>query len=241
MTNKIKVYKKDYDYSYTSGAYATIELLNTKPEIVEAVYIHSAYQDKAALERRCADCSVPYVYDDKCFLQVNQKENSFVIGVFRKYDSSLSAERPHIVLVNPSDMGNLGTIIRTAAALSYRDLAIIAPAADVWHPKTIRASMGALFRINFKCYDSFEAYRAEFQEHELYPFMLGCGRFLSFESCPQTHLFSLIFGNEATGLHPRFQTVGTAMEIRQSGAVDSFNLTAAAAIAAYTFALKNKL
>ena len=55
---------------------------------------------------------------------------------------------PHVVLVNPADMGNLGTVARTMAGFGFGELAVVTPAADVFHPKTVRASMGALFRLN---------------------------------------------------------------------------------------------
>lgn len=43
------------------------------------------------------------------------------------------------------DPGNLGTIIRTARAFGYRRL-YLGGCADIYHPRTVRASMGALFR-----------------------------------------------------------------------------------------------
>ena len=54
-------------------------------------------------------------------------------------------------------MGNLGTIIRTIAGLGINDLAIIEPAADIWNPKTLRATMGALFHARHECFPNFEA------------------------------------------------------------------------------------
>ncbi len=47
------------------------------------------------------------------------------------------------------DPGNLGTIIRTAAATGF-DTAVLSDCADVLSPKTVRASMGGIFRINVR-------------------------------------------------------------------------------------------
>ena len=52
----------------------------------------------------------------------------------------------YILLDNVQDPGNLGTIIRTADALSIDGVLLYGDCADVYNPKTIRASMGAVFR-----------------------------------------------------------------------------------------------
>lgn len=241
MTNssKLKIYKKEYDYSYTLGAYPTIELLKNKPDKASEVIVHSSFTDLRLIKAVCK--STPIVCNDKIFERLGVKDNSFVIGVFRKYDMLLNPNKPHIVLVNPSDMGNLGTIIRTVLGFGYKDLAIITPAADMWNPKTLRASMGAVFHVNIQCFCSFQEYALQYSKHKLFPFMLGGNLKLSYETCPKTPLFSLIFGNEATGLEKSFLSVGQPILIPQTKEIDSINLAVAAAVGAYTFAAKNSL
>lgn len=50
-----------------------------------------------------------------------------------------------IVLESLQDNGNVGTVIRTAASLGIAGVALSADCADIYSPKTIRATMGALF------------------------------------------------------------------------------------------------
>ena len=59
----------------------------------------------------------------------------------------------------PSDMGNLGTIIRTAVGFGCTDIGIISPAVDAYNPKVIRGSMGSFFKVNLQYFDSFEEYK----------------------------------------------------------------------------------
>ena len=54
----------------------------------------------------------------------------------------------HILLDNVQDPGNVGTIIRTANAFDVRTVLLYGACADAFNPKTIRASMGAIFRQN---------------------------------------------------------------------------------------------
>lgn len=51
-----------------------------------------------------------------------------------------------LVLETIQDPGNLGTILRTANALGMDRVILTGESADLYHPKTVRAAMGALFR-----------------------------------------------------------------------------------------------
>lgn len=51
---------------------------------------------------------------------------------------------------NLQDPGNVGTMIRTAAAFGFDGLLLAGACADPWGPKAVRASMGAVFRLNIR-------------------------------------------------------------------------------------------
>ncbi len=53
-----------------------------------------------------------------------------------------------IILESVRDAGNLGTVIRTAAALGISNVLLSSDCADLYNTKTLRASMGAIFRTN---------------------------------------------------------------------------------------------
>lgn len=232
---QIRTYKKEADYSYTLGAFPTYELISARPEKVIMVVVHSSYTDTDKLKQICKKSSIPLECNDKLIMKLSDKENCFVAGLFEKYDSGLSGSSSHIVLVNPSNMGNLGTVLRTAVGFGIYDIAIILPAADLFNPKTVRSSMGALFKLRFHLYPSFSLYREEFPHHEIFTFMLNGERTLNLTDCPKPKLFSLVFGNEATGLGTSYLEAGTSIFIPQSADVDSLNLTIAVGIGAYVF------
>lgn len=237
-----KRYKKEFDYSYALGAYTTIELIRARPALVRSVYVHSDCADKGAIERLCQEDSIPVKFDDRIFDKVSPKENCYVLSVFSKYVEALSSEKPHIVLVNPGDMGNLGAIARIAAAFNIKNLGIVMPAADILHPRAVRASMGSVFRINHQRFGSFDAYRAAYPDHRIFPFMVGARDALDLDSVRVENRFALVFGNEASGLDPAaFQGIGTPLRIPQSDLVDSLNISVAVGIGAFAFAKANGL
>lgn len=65
--------------------------------------------------------------------------------------------------------------------------------------------------------------------------MLNGENTLEIQNCPRTELFSLVFGNEATGLDDSYLKAGTSVCIPQSPEVDSLNITIAVGIGTFLF------
>lgn len=229
-----KRYRKDDPVSYSLGITLTFELLRYKTEYVNKVYVHSAMKEGDTYDKLrtiCREAGIPILQTDKIFHVLSQKENCYVIGEFRKFPGTLQKDASHIVLVNPSNAGNMGTIMRSALGFELNQMAIVRPAVDAFDPKVVRASMGAIFSTEFQYFDTFEEYQQQFGDRELYPFMLQAQIKL-----PQIHpsgTYSLIFGNEATGLPGEFLNIGTSVIIPHSDRIDSLNLPIAASIAMY--------
>lgn len=233
----VRRYKKDGGYSYALGASPTFELLRTRPEIVLCVLWDPEFTDKDSLARLCGERGIPCRADAKTLRRLSDKENCYAAGVFSKFEDAPWPEEPHLVLDRPSDQGNLGTIMRTMAGLGFNDLILIGAAADRFHPKTVRASMGALFHLRSARFETLTEYLARFPQKKLYPFMLDGASELEDISPPNRDI-ALIFGNEATGLGTEYAGVGTGVRIPQTGAVDSLNLAVSVGIGAYHFGRK---
>lgn len=229
-----KRYRKEDPVSYALGITLTFELLKFRSGQVTRIFIHSDMKPGETLDKLtqlCQKNKIEMVYTNKIFNILSQKENCYVIGEFRKFAGELQQDHSHIVLVNPSNAGNMGTIMRSALGFGLNQMAIIRPAVDAFDPKVIRASMGAFFSTEFVYFDSFAEYQAQYGERELYPFMLDAKSSLH-QVCPGG-IFSLIFGNEATGLPAEFAQIGTSVIIPHTDRIDSLNLPIAASIAMY--------
>lgn len=229
---KISKYRKDDSISYALGATVTMEFLLHEVEALTHIFFHPDFKSdsRELIEDLAKKNGIEITTDVKPFNILSQKENCFVIGVVRKQKGQIK-EGNHVVLVNPSNCGNLGTIIRSCAGFGVTDIAIVPPAADHYDPKTVRASMGALARVNIEVFASFEDYQARFPENNCYPFMLD-GSTLLQETVIKAP-FSLIMGNEATGLPPEFKNVGQPVRIEHTDNIDSLNLPIATSIGLY--------
>ncbi len=234
MNLKLKRYKKEDPHSYTLGVYPTIELLQNAPARTLGVFLHSKGADNAGVEKIRALCqrkNIPLTEDDKTIQRIAKKGNTYAIGVFEKSPQILSHTRNHVVLVNPSGMGNLGTIMRAMLGFGVRDLAIIEPAADHFNPQVIRASMGAIFQLQIATFATFADYWGTHASHALYPMMTDAET--SLDKAQFQHPHALIFGNESAGLDPEYHQFGTSLSIPQSESVDSLNIALSVGIALY--------
>ena len=136
-------------------------------------------------------------------------------------DRSVSA----LALWGVSDPGNVGTIIRSAAAFGLSVL--IGPeTADPWSPKVIRAAAGAHFRVGLKGVSSLE----ELGDRVAVTVVEGGASPGSLPAGPWT----VLIGSEAHGLPGEIvASVSTRVTIPMPGGTESLNAGIAASIIAY--------
>ena len=235
----LSAYRTDLDYSYAPGFFPAMECLQHRPASVRRVLLHTAAlggEGAEKLTRLAEKLHVRVEVADKALSRISAKENCFAAAVFTKFQDELSAEKPHVVLHELSDIGNIGTILRTSLGFDVEDVALIRPCADLFDPHTVRASMGSLFSLRVRVYDRFEDYRAAYPEHSCYPFMLdGSVSLPELMAAGIAPRWSLIVGNEGRGLPPAFRDCGQPVRIPSGDRVDSLNVAVAAAIGIYSF------
>lgn len=232
---KVQRYRKESEVSYALGTTLTYELIGCAPNRATRIFVNSATERTEGIERlleRCRELGIPVEESDKAFHILSPKGNCYVIGEFKKTQERLE-QGCHLVLVNPSDAGNLGTIIRTAAGFGIESIAIVRPGVDYYDPRVIRASMGAVFHVAVEYFDNIQQYRERFPENSLYAFMLSSS--MSLAELERREPYSLVFGNEATGLPAEYGDFCQGVVIRHSRNIDSLNLPMAAGIAMYEF------
>ena len=232
-------YKAELDYSYAPGIFPSMECLLARPEKVRRLLTHSLAAGREGMEKLTAlagEKGIRVEEADRALGRISGKENCYAAAVFGKFEDRLDPECPHVLLHQPGDCGNVGTILRTALGLGVENVALIRPCADLFDPRTVRASMGSLFRLRVRVYDSFEDYRREMGERAYFPFMLDAS--VPLEEALRGRVprrRTLIFGNEGRGLPPEFAGVGQPVRIPSNDRVDSLNLAIAAGIGIYAF------
>jgi len=127
-----------------------------------------------------------------------------------------------VALDGVQDPGNVGTIVRLAAAFGAAGVALLPGCADAFGPKAIRASAGAILSVPVTSVTAKE--------------LLDCGLPLfaaagdGTASDPPARAAVLIFGSEGSGVSAELRAHATAIAIATTGRVESLNVAASAAI-----------
>lgn len=237
---KYKKYSKKDDFSYTLGAFPTWELIEKRPQDISVIFIDDKFNDKEKLINYLEKNNIYYEIAPNAIKRISNKDNTYVVGVFKKSLENISKDNNHLVLHNISDMGNLGTIIRSMVGFSIKDLALIGNCCDIYNPKVIRASMGAYFNIRVSFFETIEEYIKEYKNN-LYLFMLSNDMKDSIYNVEVKSPYSLVMGNEGSGLPEYFEKFGKKVFIPQSKEVDSLNLPIATSIGLYEFRRKDEI
>lgn len=235
---KLEPYSRKLDYSYALGVFPSLMLMEAQPQRVQRLLLHPdglRNEGVQKLRAACAKLGVREEMAERVLRRESRKDNCFAGLVFEKFESELEPAACHAVLCQISDSGNLGTAMRSLLGFGIRDVALIRPCVDVFEPHTLRASMGAFYKLRVHTYDCFEDYRAQYPDRELYPFMLDGAISLNAAAEMAKTPFSLVFGNEQTGLPAEFAKLGQSVMIPQSEEIDSLNLAVAVSVGSYVF------
>lgn len=148
------------------------------------------------------------------------KTSQGVFGLFHRPPSHFAEDRIVAALDGVQDPGNVGTIVRLAAAFDA-GVALLPGCADPFSPKAIRASAGAVLSVPVASVTAQQ--------------LIDTGRPLLYAdargeaSAPPKHAI-LVLGSEGRGVSEEIRAHGNPIGIRTSGRVESLNVAAAAAI-----------
>lgn len=136
-----------------------IRMFREIPEkLLQEIYISESCEEKEGKEirRRASACGIrPELVSDGVFAYLSDTQTpQGILCVVGQLSYSLEevadAPCPHmLVLDRLQDPGNVGTILRTAEGAGVTGILLDGECADIYNPKTIRSTMGSVFRMPF--------------------------------------------------------------------------------------------
>ncbi|MFN8432545.1 MAG: TrmH family RNA methyltransferase [Anaerolineales bacterium] len=140
-----------------------------------------------------------------------------------------------LVFDRPSDMGNLGSILRSANSFGVDAVLLIGHGVDVYDPKVIRSSLGSIFHstiVNIQSMPEFEAWILE-QKRKNKLNVVGTDSVgeVSLMDHSLTRPVAVVLGNEAKGMSVALKNLcDYVVSIPVEGAVNSLNVACAGSI-----------
>ena len=146
---------------------------------------------------------------------------------------ALQADAASVVLDRVQDAGNVGSILRSAAAFGFGQVLALKGTAALWSPKVLRAGMGAHFGLHL-----IEGLEIEDLQALAVPLVVTSsheGEYLHQQKLPSPCAW--VLGHEGRGVSAGLSAMaGLSVRIAQPGGEESLNVGAAAAICLYASA-----
>lgn len=139
-----------------------------------------------------------------------------------------------LVLEDLQDPGNLGTIIRTGEGAGVNGVFLSKDTVDIFNPKTIRSTMGSIYRVPFLYVESLTDLIREMKQKEIAVYAAHLKGEDYYDSFSFRTGCAFLIGNEGKGL--RGETAAEAdfyLKIPMEGKVESLNAAIAAALLSY--------
>lgn len=136
----------------------------------------------------------------------------------------------YIALENIQDPGNMGTVFRTAEALGIDGIVLSKDCCDVYSPKVVRGTMGAVFRMPFSVVDDLGDFISGNRQLDSYAAVVtpDCEKAGSVKFSPNC---ITVIGNEGNGLtESTISACGRKITIPMGGRAESLNASVAAGI-----------
>ena len=173
------------------------------------------------------------VLDDRLFDQLDIMPSPSpllaVVETPRPARPASGSEHDLVILDRIQDPGNVGTILRTAAAAGIHTVLTTAGTAACWAPKVLRAGMGGHFVLEIHENIPLDQLKAQVGALPLAGTVLQDGQSLYATDLRQP--LAWVFGNEGEGIDPELQAqLGCRLTIPQDPGVESLNVAASAAV-----------
>ncbi len=235
LIQKTKV-RKEQNVFITEGVKMFLEADTDK---IKEVYVSKSFFDKGTAREKIEKCNYE-ILSDELFKKVSDTQTpQGVLCVMEQYHYELEdlfqKKNPlFLILEDIQDPGNLGTMVRTAEGAGVDGIIMTKGTVDIYNPKTIRSTMGSVYRMPFFYTDNLTDVMKQLQKRnvKLYAAHLKGNQF--YHQMDFTGATAFLIGNEGNGLKDETASAADVyMKIPMKGKVESLNAAVASVILMY--------
>lgn len=204
------------------------------------VYVSESFykKEKETIEKVLAEGDIrAELVSDTVFSHISDtKTPQGILCVVQQMDYMLEqmiqGEQRHLlVLDNLQDPGNLGTIVRTAEGAGVNGIIMSADCVDIYNPKTIRSTMGSVYRMPFCYAEELPKAIEKIKQAGIHTYAAHLLGERDYDQEDYRSSCAFFIGNEGNGLREEIaKAAQTYVKIPMSGQVESLNAAIAASV-----------
>ena len=177
------------------------------------------------------------ILSDKVFSHVSDtKTPQGILCIVKQKKTKLEeifAQKPEhlMILDNLQDPGNLGTIVRTAEGAGVSGIILSKDCVDIYNPKTIRSTMGSIYRMPFLYVEDLENTIEEVKKQDIKVYAAHLQGKNNYDEENYKTGCAFLIGNEGNGLRDEIaEKADIWVKIKMHGEVESLNAAIASSI-----------
>ena len=208
-------------------------------ERIVKLYVSESFQAKCVKEKNDRFIQEAEVMSDTVFAHVSDtKTPQGILAVVRRMEytaEDILGETPHVlVLENIQDPGNLGTIVRTGEGAGITGVIMSNGTVDIYNPKTIRATMGSIYRVPFCYAENMQEVMQKLKKCKIQTYAAYLEGSSVHDAQNYKEATAFLIGNEGNGLTRELaESADWRIRIPMCGKVESLNAGIASAILMY--------
>lgn len=208
-------------------------------EWLAGVYVSEQFVSNEEHRKLLSD--VPYeIVADSVFRAVSDTQTpQGILAVVRmpKYtmDDMLRGDQTHLlILESVQDPGNLGTMVRTGEGAGITGVVMNRTTVDLFNPKTIRSTMGSIYRVPFVVADDLEQTLQMLKKKGVRLYAAHLKGQKQYDAFDYTGATGFLIGNEGNGLSDEIANAADSyIRIPMEGQVESLNAAISASLLMY--------
>lgn len=211
-------------------------------ERIEKAYVSESYFAKnyaGVKEKELQGIDYEVVQDSVFKTMCDTQTPQGVLCLVKQYhytlDELLQKENPlFLVLENLQDPGNLGTIMRTAEGAGVTGVILSKGSVDIYNPKTIRSTMGSIYRVPFLYEEDLKAVLKVLKGKGVSSYAAHLAGKQTYDREDYKGGTAFLIGNESNGLSEELAAAADIyIRIPMEGKLESLNAGVAASILMY--------
>lgn len=147
----------------------------------------------------------------------------------------LNGAQTHLLIVESiQDPGNLGTMLRTGEGAGLTGIIMNRTTVDLFNPKTIRSTMGSIYRMPYYVTDNLTETIATLKQQKVHVYAAHLKGKMQYDEPSYCGATAFLIGNEGNGLTDEIAGLAdTYIRIPMEGKVESLNAAVSAAVLMY--------